>query len=137
MRPAATYNSGNTTSFNPRTHTGCDAEHYNTAMPSLVSIHAPTRGATTICSSYNYCNNVSIHAPTRGATWLSSHENDYYFVSIHAPTRGATDMNENGMQISEVSIHAPTRGATLLCAEYHVKDLFQSTHPHGVRPLVG
>ena len=32
-----------------------------------------------------------------------------------------------------VSIHAPTRGATLLCAEYHVKDPFQSTHPHGVR----
>ena len=35
-------------SFNPRTHTGCDypiqKEHYSTIY---VSIHAPTRGATT------------------------------------------------------------------------------------------
>ena len=35
-------------------------------------------------------NLVSIHAPTRGATWFDSVCYEDYDVSIHAPTRGAT-----------------------------------------------
>ena len=33
-------------SFNPRTHTGCDAEERDNLRRVIVSIHAPTRGAT-------------------------------------------------------------------------------------------
>jgi len=33
---------------------------------------------------------VSIHAPTRGATVIVCPDGDLYQVSIHAPTRGAT-----------------------------------------------
>ena len=33
-----------------------------------VSIHAPTRGATTRANNASAVRNVSIHAPTRGAT---------------------------------------------------------------------
>ena len=78
---------------------------------------------------------VSIHAPTRGATkyiarniilflFQSTHprgvrpEGEEYtvivkYVSIHAPTRGATLNGIKADIIQEVSIHAPTRGATL------------------------
>ena len=34
-----------------------------------------------------------------------------------------------------VSIHAPTRGATLQTFIVNQYELFQSTHPHGVRPF--
>ena len=37
--------------------------------------------------------NISIHAPTRGATSKNNFMNEYTEISIHAPTRGAT-MNE-------------------------------------------
>ena len=81
-------------SFNPRTHTGCDlscspsiskelfqSTHphgvrrltlaYYKPRPWIVSIHAPTRGATALIVNPWILDVVSIHAPTRGATQLS------------------------------------------------------------------
>ena len=99
-----------------------------------VSIHAPTRGATT-CSqpvllrwsrfnprTHEGCDSrvdeyylrfpVSIHAPTRGATLYFCKAIAERSVSIHAPTRGATFLSILGCLLFHVSIHAPTRGAT-------------------------
>ena len=59
------------TSFNPRTHVGCDVISRYSSFFSPVSIHAPTWGATYYCW---YCIGytiVSIHAPTWGATYWS------------------------------------------------------------------
>ena len=81
------------TGFNPRTHTGCDDcfdtsnlvdTRFQSTHPhgvrryriggkcnnrKIVSIHAPTRGATSEVSFLCIANRkVSIHAPTRGAT---------------------------------------------------------------------
>ena len=100
----------------------------------VVSIHAPTRGATTKNIPPGYNTYVSIHAPTRGATrFTASHSNGNRFnprthegcdiarnnlltkdwVSIHAPTRGATTWERKfNERWANVSIHAPTRGAT-------------------------
>ena len=166
--------------FNPRTHTGCDGSTVAFCCFLAVSIHAPTRGATTndmplidatkfqsthphgvrrICR-YRYRSSwsVSIHAPTRGATggscaayssppgfnprthtgcdyWPAIQRFYSFMVSIHAPTRGATMRNLSRRNTFSVSIHAPTRGATL--SPFRIitlKLLFQSTHPHGVRP---
>ena len=58
--------------FNPRTHAGCDA---------MISQLMP------------YYGGVSIHAPTRGATSESATAADSFEVSIHAPTRGATNFD--------------------------------------------
>ena len=55
---------------------------------------------------------VSIHAPTRGATNSNRNRSPGLEVSIHAPTRGATKAIANGEKTIKVSIHAPTRGAT-------------------------
>ena len=78
---------------------------------------------------------VSIHAPTRGATDGQGTVVRCYGVSIHAPTRGATRASRAASALLNVSIHAPTRGAT---AEYYAvvsaEAQFQSTHPRGVRP---
>ena len=56
----------------------------------ILSIHAPTRGATDDTISIQECIKLSIHAPTRGATFKSTNRYDNQNLSIHAPTRGAT-----------------------------------------------
>ena len=80
--------------FNPRTHMGCDALVYRPVkLIVLVSIHAPTRGATNTFQSRVHICVVSIHAPTRGATTQKDVDcRLIHVVSIHAPTRGATSI---------------------------------------------
>ena len=55
---------------------------------------------------------ISIHAPTRGATDEIIRNQFIEDISIHAPTRGATDEIIRNQFIEDISIHAPTRGAT-------------------------
>ncbi len=121
--------------FNSRTHAGCDlCSRHNTHDANNVSIHAPTRGATSVAknpmmpmlfqfthprgvrrttfANGSYPLDVSIHAPTRGATAICPIERLTFPVSIHAPTRGATHRLRLVALSKDVSIHAPTRGAT-------------------------
>ena len=82
---------------------------------------------------------ISIHAPTRGATFFvafslllylhfnpRSHEGSdgtdggsrlNLPISIHAPTRGATPLMRSEYRALRISIHAPTRGATRFLSE--------------------
>ncbi len=102
---------------------------------------------------------ISIHAPTRGATtapdfrdsrllaFQSTHPHGVRLykilallqlspISIHAPTRGATIILPPPHSRGRISIHAPTRGATYhQVAALARMDVFQSTHPHGVRQI--
>ena len=57
-----------TDSFNPRTHMGCDKRETEARLGDVVSIHAPTWGATKQHPRGNKAEGVSIHAPTWGAT---------------------------------------------------------------------
>ena len=120
--------------FNPRSHERSDFFLLLVSHAFLISIHAPTRGATKIklqankCfkfqstlpreerqvvkSSYFLSFHISIHAPTRGATLLMPKLWHKKRISIHAPTRGATYNELYKIKISCISIHAPTRGAT-------------------------
>ena len=59
---------GITICFNSRTHAGCDPMPSKTVKIGAVSIHAPTRGATSSSGGRLKRTDVSIHAPTRGAT---------------------------------------------------------------------
>ena len=56
-------------SFNPRSHEGSDFVSWNVQYCEWVSIHAPTKGATSVTYIYLPSVHVSIHAPTKGATW--------------------------------------------------------------------
>ena len=142
--------------FNPRSHKGSDDGRSQTSplnyefqstLPQgerLMFIYRPHRGGL-----------ISIHAPTRGATTISTDMKEDFVISIHAPTRGATqgvslfspsgDFNPRSHKGSDIgnrchlhdivyfnprshkgsdgdklnnnadnliSIHAPTRGAT-------------------------
>ena len=102
---------------------------------NLISIHAPTRGATSSSKVGYASENISIHAPTRGATLISASRLPYHLnfnprsykrsddeiirnqfiedISIHAPTRGATFNCVVNNKMKIISIHAPTRGATV------------------------
>ena len=125
----------------------------------IISIHAPTRGATTCMGrrahkckfqfthlhevrprfSFNCsCNSIiSIHAPTRGATNLLCVCEQCHYISIHAPTRGATLNCAGTPFVSAISIHAPTRGATWKSSSARQNSPFQFTHLHEVRRYIG
>ena len=121
--------------FNPRTYKRCDAFSLPNNDSMLVSIHAPTRGATRGFDKYCKIWLVSIHAPTRGATNKYIVDNLVITVSIHAPTRGATLFcSRLSLALSAVSIHAPTRGATDFFVSFLTRSRFQSTHLQEVRP---
>ena len=84
----------------------------------VISIHAPTRGATSVGSQEDLSAAISIHAPTRGATRIPATSQYFerfqstlprgerraypksrlggYYISIHAPTRGATELRYFG-----------------------------------------
>ena len=97
--------------FNPRTRTGCDRFHKRMRVMTVVSIHAPARGATYRCGSI---------APNNR------------FQSTH-PHGVRPDTPTPELTAQLVSIHAPARGATRRKQPYRLTTTFQSTHPHGVR----
>lgn len=97
--------------FNRRTHTGCGHAHL---------LHAASI----------FCFNPRT---TQGATFWVVPCIVIMLVSIHAHTQGATLGILQTIAVVAVSIHAPTQGATLLNALSNTEQMFQSTHPHGVR----
>ena len=76
--------------FNPRSHTGSDTHVRKAHQGKLVSIHAPTWGATASGRVVPVLQGVSIHAPTWGATHLDQPIWIDTRVSTHAPAWGAT-----------------------------------------------
>ena len=95
---------------------------------SIISIHAPTRGATYKPPLTNPVNGISIHAPTRGATVPF-----FYLVSYFLLFQSTLLQEERHCSLSSkiyssiISIHAPTRGATQPCYWIILHLLFQST----------
>ena len=145
-------------SFNPRTRAGCDNIAKSNVNASLVSIHAPVRGATIrncCCSPWDNRFNPRTRA---GCDFNMYYQVRTISVSIHAPVRGATPIRPTSSKFCPrfqsthpcgvrqypglhnvpnglVSIHAPVRGATLSRQNKSGGVLFQSTHPCGVRPI--
>ena len=104
----------------------------------VVSIHAPTRGATPyICPCKITILTFQSTHPHGVRLQLCKEILPRVNVSIHAPTRGATPRVNETFCAYKVSIHAPTRGATISFGFVPLPRTFQSTHPHGVRPLLG
>ena len=81
-----------TMSFNSRAHAGRDWEDIHLDRGVIVSIHAPTRGATQWVQAFirHGCFNSRAHA---GRDITSFNVIALPLVSIHAPTRGATVCN--------------------------------------------
>ena len=145
--------------FNPRTHTGCDAEISGRieALSEFQSTHPHgvrhyelkvTDGDAVFQSTHPH----GVRLGEVWFCWLGRHggfnprthtgcdsrsytQHVFIMVSIHAPTRGATLHGPVLRRGIRVSIHAPTRGATPRYPSPPPPTIeFQSTHPHGVRP---
>ena len=56
----------------------------------MVSIHTPTRRATSLLSQLKAGIYISIRTPMRRVTPGHLHQIRLYIISIHAPARGAT-----------------------------------------------
>ena len=100
--------------FNPRSRKGSDvrlrfcvhcSKSFQSTLPqrerrysfarfpviSLISIHAPAKGATGTNQDHPVNSSISIHAPAKGATSASQcHRCARPAISIHAPAKGAT-----------------------------------------------
>ena len=120
--------------FNPRTHMGCDRETVRKGYLTPVFQSTHPHGVRPYCSrrgsvpaSFNPRTHMG--CDVRGEPSRSLGQ-----VSIHAPTWGATNAQAYVGANSYVSIHAPTWGATPTPPYKTLKIMFQSTHPHGVRP---
>ena len=103
---------------------------------------------------------ISIHAPAWGATVYFSVRASLMIISIHAPAWGATDQSQ-GCRCDRADFNPRTRMGCDIVVFFHIrqirhfnprtrmgcdttthmcgiiKTIFQSTHPHGVRPLNG
>ena len=122
-------------SFNPRTHTGCDWRvrpvYIGTPMFQSTHPHGVRLAAVELSVSIFI---VSIHAPTRGATGATDYERHEICVSIHAPTRGAT--SSLYYRPSKYKCFNPRTHTGCDEVEKFISlrvKRFQSTHPHGVR----
>ena len=101
--------------FNPRSHERSDSFWFWWYEIRLISIHAPTRGAT-------QCQKMVVGCLVLFQSTLPREERLYSpleilpikLISIHAPTRGATGRLSKVTVLDSISIHAPTRGATFL-----------------------
>ena len=78
----------------------------------VVSIHAPTRGATVVPFFQVRDALVSIHAPTRGATAYTARRARCHYGFNPRPREGSAISSRGDERVCDVSIHAPTRGAT-------------------------
>ena len=144
-------------SFNSRAHGGRDAHLSAGRQRHVVSIHAPTGGATRTTTRRRRRCVVSIHAPTGGATpsACTRNRNGFWFqftrprgarhagllhgrgwVSrFNSRAHGGRDTAQSPRRPpKDVSIHAPTGGATSAIAAETARAKFQFTRPRGARP---
>ena len=84
--------------FNPRSHERSDFTGDYTFEVTLISIHAPTRGATSLkATEYKLSIDFNPRSHERSDNYIPD-EFKSYIISIHAPTRGATmTSDETGM----------------------------------------
>ena len=123
--------------FNPRTHTGYDTPPEETGkIPHLFQSTHPHGVRPTTQKIPGVQSQVSIHAPTRGTT-IRQRCQDRQHRRFNPRTHTGYDYAAYPVRLlsDHVSIHAPTRGTTYQDIFFLFPYMFQSTHPHGVRPL--
>ena len=77
--------------FNPHSHEGSDVITSVGSLPNIISIHTPTKGATSVKQTGCNSGTISIHTPTKGATFTLWVREWATMISIHTPTKGATN----------------------------------------------
>ena len=89
------------------------SRHNSTQRGSLISIHAPAKGATVRDQNMSGKEPVFQSTLPRRERHSEGKEIDYSLeISIHAPAKGATKHTRIITVSSAISIHAPAKGAT-------------------------
>ena len=101
--------------FNPRSHERSD--HFQRTLWRL------------LC-------HISIHAPTRGATSPGTTPLRWHWFQSTLPREERQYPKSNICSYQKISIHAPTRGATFVFHPVHPAHQFQSTLPREERLLL-
>ena len=100
----------------------------------LISIHAPQWGATQALNA-SCLSTVNFNPRTPvGCDHVERTLDLGRAISIHAPQWGATIQRVHVNLPLAISIHAPQWGATVINYGWPGHNIFQSTHPSGVRP---
>ena len=95
---------------------------------TVISIHAPPRGATKEKTYFFTGRGISIHAPPRGATKLRTLFLGFLQHFNSRPSARGDFPSPAGSPSAPISIHAPPRGATSSSNLYKVKSgTFQFT----------
>ena len=152
--PLSTWKMSN---FNPRSHEGSDNKSIANLATGLISIHAPTKGATSqgsadlpsealfqstlprrerpnVSDTSTKSSAISIHAPTKGATIIFLKPSLTSYISIHAPTKGATESGKNGLSVARgFQSTLPRRERPVGDTRVTVTPTFQSTLPRRER----
>ena len=121
--------------FNPRTHTGCDAETPSGMLNAVgfQSTHPHgVRRRTIPCSGYpSMFQSTHPHGVRLFTIFALFCNAKFQSTHPHGVRRRRFRYHD---QYRLVSIHAPTRGATFFPVKITFPiSKFQSTHPHGVR----
>jgi len=119
--------------FNPLTRKGWDNYPEPYRRWWRISIHSPARGETKDAILENRKIWISIHSPARGETIIHYNTENAYSISIHSPARGETHVFFRSPYLKIISIHSPARGETINDMHERNEEIFQSTHPQGVR----
>ena len=98
--------------FNPRSHEGSDDIPPRPDARHPISIHAPTKGATSFSRIRSLIAVISIHAPTKGATLLDANMVYYNYNFNPRSHEGSDTISIAAVRFTIISIHAPTKGAT-------------------------
>ena len=107
--------------FNPRSYKRSDESASHFWHKVIISIHAPTRGATQFLWMH-----LLVHLFQSTLLQEERPQDNMVMqigkmISIHAPTRGATCQPYTPSHSCLISIHAPTRGATIIVYFFGVK----------------
>ena len=123
--------------FNPRSREGSDPVSFSVLVKSIISIHAPAKGAT-----YRYFHALHLQ---KDFNPRSREGSDVValnvlrmagIISIHAPAKGATKPCKHCVVCSIISIHAPAKGATSQQSMQRSVTVFQSTLPRRERRVL-
>ena len=120
--------------FNPRTHVGCDLAHSAQSGCDCLFQSTHPRGVRLGAIFQGWSDPIFQSTHPRGVRHGPAAQCLRRRISIHAPTWGATRLPHQRPGRFSISIHAPTWGATRPSRPPLSRDLFQSTHPRGVRP---
>ena len=122
--------------FNPRARVGHDMLSLPGMEYSMISIHVPAWGTTSVRFSGRSTSRRFQSTCPRGARPDARyHPLARRPISIHVPAWGTTPFGEGGVVGGLISIHVPAWGTTWRSSGIVQGMRFQSTCPRGARPV--